>query len=379
MGRYTDKGLKPLVQTEFALLVPMRHQVYDANQHGALVQRPFVVTMDGRMLQDVGAGAVINDPVLLNDWHVVGLAKDLLEGKTLRARLLGEDLVLWRVGDRIMAWQDLCLHRGTRLSLGEIQGETLMCPYHGWTYNADGQCVRIPAHPEQTPPAKARVQAYRTIERYGWIWVSLGDPQHDIAHFPEWDDAAHRKIFCGPYVFEAYGTRAVENFLDVAHFPYVHEGYLGDRSHTRISDYGVEVDANGITASDIRVWQPDPDGTGVGKEVTYTYKVFRPLNAYFVKTSQGPSFAIYFVVTPIEERHSLGWMCMTMNYGYDIPEEELRTFQDTVTAQDVPIVESQRPERLPLDLQAELHLRADRTSIAYRKWLKDLGLTFGTA
>ncbi|HYX49579.1 MAG TPA: hypothetical protein VE843_07540, partial [Ktedonobacteraceae bacterium] len=50
-----------------------------------------------------------------------------------------------------------------------------------------------------------------------------------------------------------------------------------------------------------------------------------------------------------------------------------------ITLQDVPIVESQRPELLPLDLQAELHLRSDRTAIAYRKWLKELGLTFGTA
>jgi phenylpropionate dioxygenase-like ring-hydroxylating dioxygenase large terminal subunit len=68
-----------------------------------------------------------------------------------------------------------------------------------------------------------------------------------------------------------------------------------------------------------------------------------------------------------------------MNYGHDVPEEELRAFQDEIVSQDVPIVESQRPELLPLDLQAELHLRSDRTAIAYRKWLKELGLTFGTA
>ena len=53
--------------------------------------------------------------------------------------------------------------------------------------------------------------------------------------------------------------------------------------------------------------------------------------------------------------------------------------QDKIVGQDRPIVESQRPELLPLDLQAELHLRSDRTAIAYRKWLTDLGLTFGTA
>jgi phenylpropionate dioxygenase-like ring-hydroxylating dioxygenase large terminal subunit len=103
------------------------------------------------------------------------------------------------------------------------------------------------------------------------------------------------------------------------------------------------------------------------------------LTVYFIKTSAGPSFSIYFTVTPVDELSCLGWMCMAMNYGHEIPEENLRAFQDEVTGQDIPIVESQRPERLPLDLQAEMHLRSDKTSIAYRKWLNELGLTFGTA
>jgi phenylpropionate dioxygenase-like ring-hydroxylating dioxygenase large terminal subunit len=70
---------------------------------------------------------------------------------------------------------------------------------------------------------------------------------------------------------------------------------------------------------------------------------------------------------------------MAMNYSFDTPAEKIRAFQDEVTAQDLPIVESQRPEMLPLDLQSELHLRSDRTAIAYRKWLRQLGLKYGTS
>jgi len=322
---------------------------------------------------------VLNDPVLLHDWHVVARSTDVPEGAIRPARLLGEDLVVWRLNGRVMVWQDLCLHRGTRLSLGKIDGDALRCPYHGWTYNIDGQCIRMPAHLDQKPSAKARVQTYRVEERYGWIWVTPRQTATEIPVFPEWDDPSYRKIFCGPYAYKAAAPRAVENFLDVAHFPFVHEGFLGDPGHTEMADYEVSVADDGITASDIRVWQPDPDGTGQGKEVIYTYRVFRPLTVYFIKTSAGPSFSIYFTVTPVDELSCLGWMCMAMNYGHDIPEEKLRAFQDEVTAQDIPIVESQRPERLPLDLQAELHLRSDKTSIAYRRWLNELGLTFGTA
>jgi vanillate O-demethylase monooxygenase subunit len=72
-------------------------------------------------------------------------------------------------------------------------------------------------------------------------------------------------------------------------------------------------------------------------------------------------------------------MVMAMNYNLDASEADLVGFQDRIFWQDGPILQSQRPELLPLDLQAELHLKSDRTAIAYRKWLNQLGLSFGTA
>ncbi len=321
---------------------------------------------------------MLNDPVLLNDWHVVAYAPDLKEGKPMAVRLLEEDLVLWRVGNSIHAWRDLCLHRGTRLSLGKVENDCLVCPYHGWTYNEEGQCIRFPAHPNQKPPATARAKVYQAQEQYDWVWVTLGNPAQDIPPFPQWDNPAFHKIHCGPYDFYASGPRAVENFLDVTHFPFVHQGLLGDPAYPEVNDYEVETTPEGVTAKDISVWQPDPDGSGQGARVTYTYKVVRPLTAYFVKSSAGPRFAMYFTITPVSERHSIAWTYVARDYG-DMSDEQTRQFEDMITLQDIPIVESQRPELLPLDLQAELHLRSDRTAIAYRKWLRQLGLTFGTA
>ena len=322
---------------------------------------------------------MINDPVLLNDWHAVTPSESVADGQVFATRLLDEDVVLWRLNGQIFAWQDLCLHRGTRLSLGQVEADCLVCPYHGWRYNGDGQCVQIPAHPDQPPPTRAQVKKYQVQEQYGLIWVSLGTPEQDVPPFPVWDDPAYRKVLCGPYHFKAAGTRAIENFLDVAHFPFVHEGYLGDPQHAEIADYEAEIGPEGVVAEGISIWQPNPNGTGQGATVTYTYRAYRPLTAYFIKAMEGPSFAAFFTVCPIEELACAGWMWLAMDYGHDIPAQEIRDFEDKVTAQDVPIVESQRPELLPLDLQTELHLRSDRTAIAYRRWLKDLGLTFGTA
>lgn len=321
---------------------------------------------------------MLNDPVLFNDWHVVAYAPDLVEGKPMGVRLLDEDLVLWRSGEQIHVWRDLCLHRGTRLSLGKIEQNCLVCPYHGWTYNEEGQCVRFPAHPNQKPPATAHTKVYQAQQKYDWIWVSLGHPERDVPEFAQWDDPAFHKVHCGPYTYNASGPRAIENFLDVTHFPFVHTGLLGDPAYPEVNDYSAEITPEGVIARDITVWQPDPDATGQGAHVTYTYQVLRPLTAFFIKSSGGPRFAMYFTVTPVSERVSIAWTYVARDYDA-VPDEQVRQFEDMITWQDVPIVESQRPELLPLDLQAELHLRSDRTAIAYRKWLRELGLTFGTA
>jgi phenylpropionate dioxygenase-like ring-hydroxylating dioxygenase large terminal subunit len=322
---------------------------------------------------------MIDDPVLINDWHPVATFQDLVEKKVLGVRLLEEDVVVWHCGEQVLAWQDLCIHRGTKLSLGKVADRRLACPYHGWTYNEAGRCVHIPAHPEQTPPEKARVKQYHAAVWYDLVWVCLGDPAQDPPFFPEWEDVSFRKLLCGPYPVAASGPRIVENFLDIAHFPFVHEGILGDQGHPEIADYHARVTAEGVVAEGVKVYQPDPYGTGQGDTVSYTYKALRPLTAYLLKESAGPRFSILLIITPHGAADSTAWMWMTMNYGHDLPADELIAWQDTIFMQDRPILQSQRPELLPLDLQAELHLRSDRLAIAYRTWLNELGLSFGTS
>jgi phenylpropionate dioxygenase-like ring-hydroxylating dioxygenase large terminal subunit len=321
----------------------------------------------------------MNDPVLVHEWLPVTSLRALDRQNPIGVRVLGQDVVVWKCGDEVLVWQDLCVHRGTRLSLGRVRGHALQCPYHGWTYNAEGKCIHMPAHPEQTPPDKAQVKAYQARVAYEVVWVCLDEPHADVPAFPEWADATYRKIFCGPYPVSASAPRIVENFLDVAHFPFVHAGILGDAAHPEIEDYEAEITNEGVIARNVRVYQPDPYGTGQGDTVTYTYRSTRPLSAYFVKQSSDMGFSILLFITPHDRAESTAYMWMAMNYGFDTPEVDLVTYQDKIFSQDAPILQSQRPELLPLDLQAELHLKSDRTAIAYRKWLKELGLTFGTS
>jgi phenylpropionate dioxygenase-like ring-hydroxylating dioxygenase large terminal subunit len=322
---------------------------------------------------------MIDDPVLVNDWHVVARASEIKEGEVKPVRLLREMLVLWRNTEGIHVWRDLCIHRGAQLSFGKVKNGCLECPYHGWTYDSDGKCTKFPAHPEQTPPSRASAEVYHVQVKYDLVWVCLGTPANEVPPFPEWDNASFRSIHCGPYEIKAGGPRVIENFLDVGHFPFVHGGFLGDPAHPEIEDYEVEADDNGLIAHDIGVWQPNPDGTGQSARVSYTYQALRPLTATFYKEHNGQRLTMIDIVTPVDECESVAWAIVSMNYAHDVPAQELREFQDAVTFQDVPVVESQRPEMLPLDLQAELHLRSDRAAIAYRQWLKKLGLKFGTS
>jgi phenylpropionate dioxygenase-like ring-hydroxylating dioxygenase large terminal subunit len=322
---------------------------------------------------------MLDDPVLVNDWHVVARTSELAPDTAKPARLLGVDLVVWRTGESIQVWEDLCVHRGAKLSGGRVRDGCIQCPYHGWTYDVSGECVRIPAHPAQKPPGRAHTNVRPVRVAYDLVWTCLGEPSGDIPPYPEWGDPTYRSIPSGPYAFKALGPRVIENFLDVGHFPFVHAGYLGDPGHTEIDEYEAEITKDGVIARDIPIWQPDPDGTGRAAKVAYTYAALKPLTARFTKAQGDQRFCMIDIVTPVDAGNSLAWAIMSMNYAFDASAERIRLFQDVVTAQDLPIVESQRPEMLPLDLQAELHLRSDRTAIAYRKWLRQLGLKYGTS
>lgn len=142
---------------------------------------------------------VCEDAVLLNDWFPVGYASDFEKGQITPVRLLDRDLIAWRDdGGAVHVWEDLCIHRGARLSKGCIRDNQVVCPYHGWRYNSRGECTLIPAAPRETPMRKAHAFTHHVKEQYGFIWVCLGTEPGEIAPFPEWDDRDSRKCIAAP-------------------------------------------------------------------------------------------------------------------------------------------------------------------------------------
>ena len=138
---------------------------------------------------------------------MVARSDDVPEEGVAASRLLGEDLVVWRQQGEVMVWRDLCVHRGTRLSLGRVSQLGLECPYHGWAYDTSGSCVHIPSRPRQPPPARACATVFPAAERHGLVWASLGRPGRGVAPYDEWDDPSYRHVLGGPYQFRAGAPR----------------------------------------------------------------------------------------------------------------------------------------------------------------------------
>ncbi|WP_397540056.1 Rieske 2Fe-2S domain-containing protein [Rummeliibacillus pycnus] len=322
---------------------------------------------------------MIEDQVLRSDW-IVACKEEEVEEKPLQVMILGERVVLYKNEQGIHAFKDLCIHRGAALSLGCVKDGNLVCPYHGWEYNSEGKCTKIPQLPDgKSITPKAKVFKFGCKVAYGFVWVNLNNNNPDFFEYPEYNDSNFRNVLWGPQEVNANPPRIVENFLDVSHLAFVHEGYLGIQEKPEINDYKVNTDGERIYTDEIIIYQPDPDGTGVAKDVLYTYEVLRPMTVRFTKREpeNDMKMTILLTILPIEECKSIAYGILSFDYETGQTDEEIVEFQDMIFAQDKPIVENQKPEELPLDLQVELSLRFDRLSIAYRQYLKKLGVTLG--
>lgn len=221
-------------------------------------------------------------------------------------------------------------------------------------------------------------------ERYGYVWTTLGQPTSPVVDIPEADESDRRYVPCGPVAVKASGLRIVENFLDMAHFPFVHSGILGAEPYTEVRPYTTEIrrEVDEVWATKCEFFQPQAAMSATGGTTTqYIYRVASPFVTLLYKTC--PLAAdrwdvICLFVQPLEEDR-----CRVHPVMFIIDEKtslvDLIRFQQLIFLQDRIILENQRPRLLPLEPRAEIPTRADIASVVYRRWLKEKGLRYGTA
>jgi phenylpropionate dioxygenase-like ring-hydroxylating dioxygenase large terminal subunit len=220
-------------------------------------------------------------------------------------------------------------------------------------------------------------------QRYGCVWTTLGSPSREIFEIAEADEADRRFVACGWVKMRASGLRVVENFLDMAHFPFVHKDILGSEDHATVPAYASEIrrDVDEVWASNCSFFQPRIAATETeGAFVHLAYRVPTPFVVMLYRvcpTSPNRLDAIALFIQPLEEN-----LCRAQPVMYLVDDisshTSLLNFEQVIFLQDRIILENQRPLLLPLEARQEIPTRADSSSIAYRRWLKEKGIRFGT-
>jgi vanillate O-demethylase monooxygenase subunit len=318
---------------------------------------------------------------LAQHWYPVALSRDVADGP-VAAMLLDAPLVVYRVEGQVIVADDLCPHRGVPLSLGSHDGSGITCAYHGLHFGPDGRCNRIPAQPDAAIPQKLHLRTYPVVERYGLVWTRLlaDENRQDLPTMPHWDEPAFQQIVCPTIDIHGFAGRQMEGFLDVAHFGFVHKATFGDATNTVVPPYSPKPIEHGFEVEYRSSVGNYPIGSSErgrpGFEWLRHFRVHLPFTATLeIHFPDEARLVIMNAASPVSARVTRLFAPIGRNFDTDRPVEEVYDFNRRVFEEDKAIVEAQKPENLPLDLSMEAHIMADRSSIAYRRGLRDMGLS----
>ena len=301
-----------------------------------------------------------------------------LDGKPRPFRLLGENVAVWKDDEGVPhAVLDRCPHRTAKLSGGTIQNGAIVCPYHGWAFSGDGQCVHVPQD-VLNKPVPFGVRAFRCEARYGQVWVCLGEPVADIPDVPQYGQPGFRQVFEFSEEWECSALRIMENEFDAAHLSFVHAGSFGS-SDPVPSIARVEERPDGFVAyneMDVR----NPEDMRGALHMTEAKTVRRTTGHYMMPFNRVTEIAypnglknvLVTWLTPMEDnRTRFNQFVMRNDTEEQVPAEQVRAFDRRVTLEDKLVLETTDP-MVPLDVGegVELHMPSDRPGMVMRRMLR---------
>ncbi len=318
---------------------------------------------------------VTQQPVLRRFWYPVVLTVDLSNG--LKAfELLGEKIVLWLDADKNpVAAQDSCCHRSAQLSLGRVVNGNISCPYHGWQFDACGTCVHVPQlKPDEAISPSYKIQTYRCMKQYGYVWVCLEEPLTDIPAIAEANDPAFRLIHEFYEPWKCAGLRVMENEFDLAHPTFVHTTTFGSEDHpipdvleVTETEWGLQVQGK------LGVVNPELQQQNLGMDEQQTIRTldmswFMPFTVRLrINYPNGIAHIVVNTMTPINDSTSqMVQFCLRNDTETDTPSQDVIAFDRAVTLEDKRILESTNYD-VPLSLSQEQHMFTDKPGIVMRK------------
>jgi phenylpropionate dioxygenase-like ring-hydroxylating dioxygenase large terminal subunit len=319
--------------------------------------------------------------VLRRFWYAVMPLADLKDGPK-SFRLLDEDIVLFLGADgQPAALRDRCCHRTAKLSKGWCKDGTIVCGYHGWTYDHTGKLVHVPQFPVQQEVPNLSTPSYHCTSRYGYAWVALDEPLAPIFEVPEDSDPAFR---CVPQFYETWNTsalRLMENSFDNAHFAFVHKGTFGqvdqplpEKYEIKETDYGFEAETLVTVANppiQYRISGTDAPTTKRHMRNKWYMPFCRRLD---IEYPSGLRHIILNSATPIDDGHIkvVQWLYRNDTEA-DCPAQLLIDWDYKITREDKDIIESTDYDT-PIDptRRAEAHMISDKPGMIMRKRLMQL-------
>lgn len=336
------------------------------------------------------SGSLIDEAdwhILAGFWHPVAFSSEVREAP-VAARLLDVDLVIYRTSSGVAVARDVCVHRGAKLSLGWIDeaGECLVCPFHGLHYDGRGQCRWIPANGDRTksPPQALRLMSFLAEERYGIVWACM--KPGPLRPLPEWDILEHHgsewvAIEVPKGRWNTTASRHCENFNDIAHLSWVHMRTFGNRNRPEVPNYDLEQTDYGLMMqlSYLEVERGYNDKLGERERLTHyrhdlTYPFATSLRCDYTgdEPDRAPTTSYFFdIASPVTARQTDIYQITLTNIPGATAEDYVN-YQLVTNGEDIAVVESQRPEAVPLDLGVEMHIPADKFSIRYRRDLVEM-------
>ena len=321
------------------------------------------------------------DPALRAWWHPVALASEVTDAP-VAVMLFGEPYVVVRLGRALTAFADRCPHRLAPLSAGTVVGTALQCGYHGWRFGADGHCVAIPALGEgATIPPRAVLDALLVEEQHGLVFLAVEPPTALRLVVPEWDEERFTVAWLPVLDAEISAGQFVDNFLDVAHFPFVHAGTFGAAELPTVGE--IEVARDGwtfVSRYDHMINNNEDPKVATGehpllqpRRTEYTYAAPFAVRLRLELPVAESVNVICLWVQPRSAQTSRIYCALVRD---DITSDEVgKGFVDyelAVVAEDLRTLGRIEPKALSIDPTIEVHTRVDRTTVELRRVLRDL-------
>jgi phenylpropionate dioxygenase-like ring-hydroxylating dioxygenase large terminal subunit len=310
------------------------------------------------------------NPAMRTQWYVVADAADVADAP-LGVTVLGERFVLWRGSDgSVSAAPDRCPHREAPLSQGTVTGGCLVCPYHAWSFDGTGACVDVPSSGPGAPiPSAAALRLVHVRERYGLVWLCPGSPTGEPPEISQDRDPSFRRETAGVERWQVSATRMVDNFCDVAHFPYVHAGTIGPDTDPVVAAVHVDELDTDFTGYEYTVDVLDEHGNSVRQRMSTAFHlpfVVRSNTCYESGPRAGHDRVLLLCTTPVDDVTSLFTFVSWRNHDHRLTVDEYLAFDRAIGAEDQAMLE-RIGGVLPLDQSATVSVRADRLSVEWRR------------